>query len=86
MQIVVMMLSLTLINSCVTKGGVTCDSRLPEEIAVGGEITFLGEGLPTGAGLTGLVTCDVGLNSELTLRMMAETVLMYKDLARTSRA
>lgn len=75
-----------MINSCVTRGGVTCDSRLPEEIAVGGEITFLGEELPTGAGLTGLATCEVGLNRELILRIMAETVLMYNALARTSRA
>ena len=62
----------------------TCDIRLPEDIAAGGEITLLDEEL--GAGLTGLVTCDVGLNKELILLIIADTVLMYNDLARTSRA
>lgn len=52
-----------------------------------GEITFLvEEGLATGAGLTGLGTCEVGLNKELILLIIADTVLTYKALARTSRA
>lgn len=50
-------------------------------------MTFLGDGLVTGAaGLIGLETCEVGLNKELILLIMAETVRMYKALARTSRA
>lgn len=64
----------------------TCDSRLPDDNAVGGEMTFRDEGLPNGAGLTGLVTCEVGLNKELILLIIADTVLMYSALARTSRA
>ena len=64
----------------------TCDSRLPDDTAAGGEMTLLDEGLPAGAGLTGLVTCEVGLNNELILLIMADTVLMYNALARTSRA
>ena len=64
----------------------TCDNRLPEEIGVGGEMAFLGEGLATGPGLTGLVTCEVGLNKELILLIIADVVLIYNALARTSRA
>lgn len=62
----------------------TCDIRFPEDIAAGGEITFLDEEL--GAGLIGLVTCEVGLNKELILLIIADTVLIYNALARTSRA
>ena len=62
----------------------TCDIRLPEDIAAGGEMTLLDEGL--GAGLTGLVTCEVGLNKELILLVIADTVLIYNALASTSRA
>lgn len=69
-----------------TNGGVTCDIRFPEDVEVGGDITFLDEGLAVGAGLTGLLTCEVGLNKELILLIIAETVLIYKALARTSRA
>ena len=64
----------------------TCDNRFPDDIGAGGEIRFLDEGLDTGAGLTGLVTCEVGLNKELILLIMADTVLTYNALARTSRA
>lgn len=39
-----------------------------------------------GAGLTGLGTCEVGLNKELILLITADTVLMYNALASTSRA
>ena len=62
----------------------TCENRFPDDIGAGGEITFLDEGL--GAGLTGLVTCEVGLNNELILLIIADTVLIYNALARTSRA